>query len=214
MFCTTHNQTGKVSKIKFVTCIYFAFVFFSIGYAHAQTFTTDDINEINYSLKLQASTQSVPGVLMMVANKKNIIYKSVSGFNSVSKNDTLRIDDIFNIASMTKAITSVVIMQLYEQGRISLDDPAQKYLPQIANLQVIDHFDASDTSFTTKPVAQPVTIRQLLTHTSGMGYPFCNDTLAMISAKNKYAHLPDSYLNLPLLHQPGITWTYGTSTDV
>jgi methyl acetate hydrolase len=192
------------------------FVFISVLWSNnirAQSLSVYDIKSLDKYLQSLTSSETIPGMVTIVANKKKVIYKSVSGFNSISNNDTLLIDDIFDIASMTKAITCVVIMQLYEQGRLSLDDPAQKYLPAIANLQVIDKFNRADTTYTTRPVVKPITIKQLLTHTSGIGYAFCNDTLAMISQK-KTNNQGASYLSFPLLHEPGTAWTYGMSMDV
>jgi CubicO group peptidase (beta-lactamase class C family) len=166
--------------------IYTAVIFLlSFDHTNAQSLSQNDQKELNQLLHMQAAAQDIPGMVIMVANKKKVIYKSAVGFNSISNRDTLLIDDIFNIASMTKAITSVVIMQLYEQGRIGLDDEAKKYLPEIGGMEVISNFNTTDTSFTTRPVVHPITIRQLLTHTSGIGYPFCNDTLALISQKKK-----------------------------
>lgn len=179
--------------------------------AGAQSLSMDEAWPADQCQRTEVSTGGVPGFVAVVANKKKIIYKKAVGYNSIANNDTLRIDDIFNIASMTKAITSVVIMQLFEQGRIGLDSPAQKYLPAVANLKVINSFNPADTSFTVKPMVHPITIRQLLTHTSGIGYAFCNDTLAMISAKMGGS---SSYLNYPLLSEPGTRWIYGMSTDV
>jgi methyl acetate hydrolase len=77
-------------------------------------------------------------------------------------------DAIFRIASMTKPITSVAAMQLVEQGRISLDDPAGQYLPELAHLSVVTSFDQPTGAYTVKPVSTPVTIRHLMTHTSGL----------------------------------------------
>jgi len=198
---------------RFLSCTAVIFLL-SFYDTNAQSLSQNDQNELGQYLHMQVAAEAVPGMVVMVANKKKVIYKSAVGFNSISNNDTLLIDDIFNIASMTKAITSVVIMQLYEQGRIGLDDEAQKYLPKIGDMQVISTFNQTDTTFTTRPLDHPITIRQLLTHTSGIGYPFCNDTLAMISEKRKNEKSSSSYLDFPLLHEPGIYWTYGMSTDV
>ena len=71
---------------------------------------------------------------------------------------------------MTKAVTSVAIMQLYEQGKLGLDDPVQNYIPAFKNSKVLDQFNEKDSSYTTVPAKSPITIRQLLTHTSGIVY--------------------------------------------
>src|SRR4051794_38302197 len=98
------------------------FVFISILWSNnswAQSLSDYDTRSLDKYLQSLTSSETIPGMVTMVANKKKVIYKSVFGFNSISNNDTLLIDDIFDIASMTKAITCVVIMQLYEQGRLS-----------------------------------------------------------------------------------------------
>lgn len=118
------------------------------------------------------------------------------------------------IASMTKAITCVAIMQLIEHGKIHLDDAASKYVAKINNLMVIDHFNRNDTSFTTRAVSHPITIINLLTHASGLGYPFSNSTLAMINQKINKGQIFSSYADFPLLVDPGVIWTYGFSFDI
>ena len=78
---------------------------------------------------------------------------------------------IFRIASQTKAITTVAAMMLWEEGKFSLDDPVSKYIPSFANEKVLNTFDFKDTTYTTVPAKRAVTIRDLLTHVSGLGYP-------------------------------------------
>jgi CubicO group peptidase (beta-lactamase class C family) len=135
------------------------------------TISQNGIVSISTYLKEQTTSKQIPGVVAIVANKKEIIYKNVFGMNSIKGSRALKIDDIFAIASMTKAVTAVAVMQLYEQGKITLNDPITKYLLQINKLQVIDNFHERDTSFSTVSLKRPVTIHDLLTHTSGIGYP-------------------------------------------
>ena len=111
---------------------------------------------------------------------------------------------------MTKAVTSTAAMQLVEQGRMSLDDPAEKYLPQFAGLKVIESFDPTTGTYKVRPVSRPPTVRHVLTHTSGLGYPFTSATLRDFKprAGEQYP------FGGPLLFDPGERWHYGTSTDV
>lgn len=113
---------------------------------------------------------------------------------------------------MTKPVTSVAIMVLCERGLIELDEPVERHLPELANRVVFETFDAADGSFTTRPAATPIALRHLLSHTAGFGYMFCNDRLAALKRHGRHwAHnLPD----VPLLHDPGHAWTYGSSTAV
>jgi methyl acetate hydrolase len=119
-------------------------------------------------------------------------------------------DTIFRIASMTKAVTSVGVMQLVEQGKIGLDDPVSKYLPRLASPQVFSKVDEESGTYETKPATRPITIRQLLTHTSGIGYSWSDHGLAI--AQKKTGATNDS--ELPLVNDPGAQWTYGASTRV
>ena len=89
-------------------------------------------------------------------------------------------DTIFRIASMTKPVTSVAVMMLVQEGDIGLDDPVSEYLPAFEDEKVIENFNPADKSYTTRPAATPMTVRHLLTHTSGLGYAFSNHTLAAL----------------------------------
>ena len=109
---------------------------------------------------------------------------------------------------MTKPITSVAAMQLYERGRFSLDDPAENYLPELRNLSVIDSFDQATGAYTGRPARTKVTIRHLLTHTSGLGYGFTSPIVRDFKARDG-----EKYQAGPLLFEPGTKWIYGTSVD-
>ena len=106
----------------------------------------------------------IPGGVFLIARDHQIVYHKNFGFRSADKKVPYQKDDIFRIASMTKAIISVAVMQLYEQGKLGLDDPVQNYIPAFKNSKVLDQFNAKDSSFTTVQVKSPITIRQLLTH--------------------------------------------------
>ena len=130
-------------------------------------------------------------------------------------------DDIFVVASMTKAITTVALMMLYEQGKFSLDTPVFEFIPEFRNVVVLNTFDKKQVTFSSSPVNNPLTIKHLLTHTSGIGYAFLDYRLKALSTKSggiaPYKTLKDNmpfFSQLPLLHQPGENWTYGYGTDV
>src|SRR5690606_29900213 len=135
-------------------------------------------------------------------------------------------ENIFRIASQTKAVTSVAIMMLFEEGKLRLDDPVSKYIPAFKNQTVLEKFNKEDSTYTTVPAKSEVTIRQLLTHTSGIGYAQIGSPEAnAIYAKNNITAgigVKDISLleamtrlgKLPLMHQPGEKWTYGLNTDL
>ena len=119
-------------------------------------------------------------------------------------------DALFRIASMTKPVTSVALMQLVEQGRIGLDDPAEKYLPELAELKVIESFDARTGAYKVRPASRPATVRHFLTHTSGLAYAFTSATWRDFKPR-----AGETYpFGGPLLFDPGERWHYSTSTDV
>lgn len=158
-------------------------------------------------------------------NGKTIYHKGI-GYDDIEKKTALPKDAIMRIASQTKAITSVAVMMLYEEGKFLLDDAISKYIPSFKNPKVLDQFNEADSSYTTKPAKSEITIRHLLTHTSGLQYaqigskPFVAiyakagliagigiDKLVLGDAINKLG-------SLPLAHHPGEKYTYGLNTDV
>jgi len=151
----------------------------------------------------------VPGVVAIVADGKRILYHNAFGKMDVKNDIDMDKNALFDIASMTKAFTSVGVMMLYERGEFELDDPVSKFIPSLKNFHVLNRFDSSNSTFTTVPSDKEITIRQLLTHTSGFGYFFISVPLSKIMSKTGMA-----WGELPLLHQPGEKWTYGISTDV
>jgi CubicO group peptidase (beta-lactamase class C family) len=168
----------------------------------------------------------VNGSVALIARKGKIVFYKAYGFNDLDTKSPLDKNGIFRIASQTKAITTVAAMMLWEEGKFSIDDPVSKFIPSFANQTVLSKFQQKDTTFTTVPAKRPITIRDLLTHTSGLGYPAIGTTEAKaIYAKNKISggvgekspSLSDAMTRLgtlPLLFQPGEQWMYGLNTDL
>jgi len=166
------------------------------------------------------------GAVGMIIRDGKIVYYKAAGYNDIDAKIPLPKDDIFRIASQTKAITSVAVMMLYEEGKFLLDDPVSKYIPSFTHEQVLDKFNETDSSYTTVPAKRDVTIRDLLTHTSGIDYAQIGSKEAKaIYAKNnitagldvhndKLSDAMNRLGSLPLLHQPGEKWTYGLNIDL
>ena len=166
------------------------------------------------------------GAVGMIIRDGKIVYYKAAGYNDIYAKIPLPKDDIFRIASQTKAITSVAVMMLYEEGKFLLDDPVSKYIPSFTHEQVLDKFNETDSSYTTVPAKRDVTIRDLLTHTSGIDYAQIGSKEAKaIYAKNnitagldvhndKLSDAMNRLGSLPLLHQPGEKWTYGLNIDL
>ena len=154
--------------------------------------------------------KDVPGVVALVTDRQRVLYQGAFGVADVATGRPLAADALFRIASMTKAITSLALMQLVEQGRIGLDDPAEKYLPEVANQMVVESFDPKSGDYKLRPAAKPPTVRHFLTHTSGLAYPFTSAIWRDLKPR-----AGESYpFGGPLLFDPGERWHYSTSTDV
>jgi len=177
------------------------------------------------SLFIHALTNNeIPaGVAYIVRDGEQVYHKSF-GMKDIKAEEPLKESDIFRIASMTKVVSSVAIMQLWERGLLFLDDPLSKYLPEFKNSKVLIEV-LPDSSFTSRPAKSEITIRQLLTHTSGIGYGFQSDLYNAMIIKNGitegFEERPISTREnirklaaLPLLHDPGEKYTYSLSMDV
>ena len=113
----------------------------------------------------------VNGSVALIARHGKIVFDKAYGYNDMDSKTPLDKNGIFRIASQTKAITTVAVMMLWEEGKFSLDDSVSKFIPSFANQTVLNTFNPADTTYTTVRAKRPVTIRDLLTHTSGLGYP-------------------------------------------
>jgi methyl acetate hydrolase len=150
-----------------------------------------------------------PGVVALVVGRDGVLYQGAAGKLDIAHDITMPVNAIFAIASMTKPVTSVAIMILGEEGKLNLDDSVSKYLPGFDNLRVITKFNENDATYETRPAKRPMTIRHLLTHTSGLGYDFSNAIEHRLMEKTK-----KSEWELPLLNDPGDKWHYSASTVV
>jgi CubicO group peptidase (beta-lactamase class C family) len=152
----------------------------------------------------------VPGVVALVVGPEQTLYHGAAGRMNVAGDVPMAADAIFRIASMTKAVTSVAVMMLVEDGRLGLDDEVSQYIPELTSPNVLVRYDSDAGTYETRPATRPITIRQLLTHTSGIGYSWSDPGLALVQQKTGQA----SERELPLVHEPGEKWTYGASTKV
>ena len=176
---------------------------------------------------------AIAGAVTLVARKGRQAHVRGYGMADRASGTPMQPDTIFRIASMTKPVTSVAVMMLYEEGRFKLNDPVGQYLPALASLDVLTPSDDGDGPFSRVPARRPVTIRQLLTHTSGIGYRFLGDlgpsaTQRALSDLYRDAGVADGLAEhdgtieglvtalgqLPLLHEPGAAFSYGLSNDV
>ncbi|SFF36251.1 serine hydrolase domain-containing protein [Thermoflexibacter ruber] len=182
--------------------------------------------QIDKTLQEYIDKKWTHGAVAIVARKGKIVYYKSFGTSGIGNDQAMRKDDLFRIMSMTKPITSVALMILYEEGKFLLDEPLSKYIPEFKNPVVLKTFNEQDSSYTTEPAKREITIRQILTHTSGIAYGFTDaKKWGAIFAKAKVPDFASAYpitigekmkvlAKLPLVHHPGEMWTYGLNTDV
>jgi len=159
---------------------------------------------LDSALREAVEAGKVPGVVAVVTTRDSIVYRGAFGVMDASGQQPMRPDAIFEIASMTKPITSVGLMKLVETGAVDLDAPASDYLPELRNREVLVTVDIEASTFSTRPADRPITVRDLLRQTSGIGYSFASRELLELS---EVTDLPDRAW--PILHDPGTRWTYG-----
>lgn len=198
----------------------------TVASPESQKFSLDRLYRIDHMVKEYIEEGKVAGAAALIARNGKIVYYRSFGYDDRATRKPLKRNAIFRIASQTKAITSVAVMMLYEEGKFLLDDPVSKYIHSFKNPQVIQTFNPADTSFTTVPAKREVTIRDLLNHTSGIGYAQIGSReFTAIYAKNNIrsflgqgsASLAEDVQkigSLPLEHNPGEKFTYGLNTDV
>lgn len=189
--------------------------------------STERLNRIEAMCKESVKDGDVPGIVALVTRNGKIVFHEAYGMADNQSNRKMKKDDIFRIASQSKAITSTAVMMLWEEGKFQLDDPISKFIPGFKNPQVLINFTYADTSFTTVPANIEITIRHLLTHTSGIGYGVIDgdERFKMIYKKARITDLfttesitieesVKKLAKLPLHHNPGEKFTYSEGLDV
>lgn len=192
----------------------------------AAGFSSERLARLDTIMNQWVTNKWINGAVGFIARNGKIVYYKASGYNNLETKEKLKEDGIFRIASQTKAITSVAVMMLWEEGKFLLDEPISKYIPAFANARVLDKFNSKDTTYTTLPAKRQPTIRDLLSHSSGIDYATIGSPEATaIYAKNNITAGLDVHDNtlseamnrlgsLPLVHHPGEKWTYGLNTDL
>ena len=185
------------------------------------------IQQIDAVLKSTVERGELPGVVALIAKNGHIVYHQAHGIANPTTEKLLQKEDIFRIASQTKAITSTAVMMLWEEGLFQLDDPISNYIPSFKNPKVLQQFHYRDTTYSARPASREITIRDLLTHTSGLGYGVIDGDERMRLLYDKagttdlfttepieLAKVVDLIASLPLHHDPGQRYTYSLGLDV
>ncbi len=188
--------------------------------------SSERLAKIDDMISQAINSQEVPGAVALIARNGKIVYHNA--FGSVDENGRpAKTDDIFRIASQTKAITSTAVMMLWEEGKFMLDEPISNFIPEFKDPQVLKSYNEKDGTYTTEPANKEITIRHLLTHTSGIGYGVI-DGDERIKAIYSQAGITDLYTTkkisigesvrklakLPLSFHPGEDYKYSEGLDV
>ena len=180
---------------------------------------------IDSTVQAQIDSVHIQGLEVLVLRQGQVAYHKSFGYSSLEDKTAMGRDDIFRLASMTKPITSVAALILLDEGHFQLDDPISKFLPEFADIQVLEEMNLETAEYTSVPAEREITFRDLFTHSSGIGYGFIQaEADILYSSKD----IPDAWTlendvladkmkalsTVPLLHQPGEKWTYGMSIDL
>lgn len=193
-----------------------------------QGISVERLNRIDGYLNDLVSRNQIPGAVALLVRNGKIVYEKSFGYADIENKTSLKTDHIFRIASQSKAITSLAVMMLWEEGKFLLDEPVSKYIPEFKDPKVLTSFNEKDSTYTTEPSKSEITIRQLLTHSSGIDYASIGTKeFKAIYAK---AGIPSGIgvnsvstvlgdkikvlAKLPLKNHPGEKWLYGLNTDV
>lgn len=185
------------------------------------------VARLDAMLEQAVKSGSIPGVVALVTRHGKIVYLKAHGMADNEAGRPLKPGDIFRIASQSKAITATAVMMLWEEGRFQLDDPISKFIPEFKNPQVLKTYNEADGTWTAEPARREITIRDLLTHTSGIGYGVIDgdERFKKIYAKGgvqdlftaEHVTIGESVkklAKLPLHHHPGERFTYSEGLDV
>jgi len=196
------------------------------GTPESAGFSAERLTRLDTTMNDWVNKGWINGAVSLIIRNGKIVHFKAVGYNDLETKTALDKEGIFRIASQTKAITSVAVMMLYEEGKFLLDEPVSKYIPSFADAKVLEKYNPKDTTYTTVPSKRAITIRDLLTHTSGIDYAQIgspeaqaiyakhNITAGLDVSGDKLSDAMNRLGSLPLSHQPGEKWTYGLNIDL
>lgn len=159
---------------------------------------------IDAYLQQQVEETTIPGMVALVVDDDSVLYEGAFGERNAAAGQAMTTDSIFQIMSMTKPLATTVIMMLVDEGKLSLDDFVADYIPGLAQRSVIENIDIVTGDFEARPAVGEITIRQLLSHSSGLVYPVFDDMISAIPDPEDARYPLDNML----LHDPGTDWSY------
>ena len=196
-----------------------------LGESSAASVGLDDnhLAYIDSVMNLYHNDGRISGSVVLVARNGKTV--KLDAYGQKNDSEQMQTDNLFRIASMTKAIVAVAAMSLLEEGKFNMDDPLWWYIPEFREMEILDKVNMADSTYTSYPATNEIKIKHLFNHTSGLGYGFQDDKLNALFFKHGISEgfehrdilLKDNtakLASLPLMHEPGEKWTYGVSYDV
>jgi len=223
------KQSHRLKKSGYLVAILFTLLIGNMMNAQAQQarFDKDRLTKIDELINRHIAAKHIPGATALIISNGQVVYNKAFGYADIATKRKMQTDDIFRIASQSKAITSLAVMMLWEDGKFLLDEPVSKYIPAFKNPRVLVNHNAKDGTYTTRPASREITIRDLLRHTSGIAYPaiFSDPTMWSIyekagipsgigTTKSTITEKMELLATMPLQHDPGERFTYGLNTDL
>lgn len=183
-------------------------------------FSTERLGRVHPVMQAYVDQKKLPGVITLVSRRGKVVHFERFGLMDVESNKPMQADTIFRIYSMTKPITSVAMMMLYEEGRFQLDDPISKFIPAFADVKVFGK--TNDGKIKLSDLEREITIHDLMTHTSGLTYAYLEASpvaamyqeVGLLNKDRTLQEMVQELVKLPLVNQPGTVWEYSVSTDV
>jgi CubicO group peptidase (beta-lactamase class C family) len=187
----------------------------------------EGLQRVEKFLASQTDQQIIPGTVGLIVRHGKVVYKKAFGKANLETGEEMRPDHLFRMASMTKIVTAIAGLKLYERGLFTMDTPLEKILPEFANMQILTGYDEVKHQFITRPAKNKILMKHVFTHTSGIAYPpfaslghegyvKANITFAFPKIKSglKLGDVIKDVAKLPLTHEPGESWTYGMNLEV
>lgn len=214
------------TRLNFLVAVNLLFAHLAVAHEPGPPgFLDGRLQRIDNAINAEVSIGKIPGAVVLVMKDGKVVYHKSFGYSDIESEAPMRNNSIFRIASMTKAVTSVAAMSLYERGYFRLSDPIAKYLPEFADMRVVSAVDDDGNVVTTVPAKNPIRIIHLLTHTAGLGYPFIPSQVqkayvdagiidGMTARDIDLASQMQLLASQPLLFEPGEQFAYGLNTDL
>jgi CubicO group peptidase (beta-lactamase class C family) len=215
---TRRIHTAAATALLFVVAHVASSAELEVSKAEAAGLSSERLERVNRVMQDYVDEGELSGVVTLIFRKGRVAHFETFGLSDLEKKQPMARDAIFRIFSMSKPITSVAVMMLFEEGRFQLDDPVARFIPGLGEAKVFAGETA--TGIDTVTQKRPMTIRHLLMHTSGITYGSADHPVerlyesAGLQASRDLAEVVAKLAKLPLMHQPGAAWNYGMSTDV